>query len=155
MIRRRFLSMKTGKSFSVCRAVSNNSGKNCGRLKIKFCFVSDSDVFARGKKFFAKHFYSDDFAFIKQKYGFSFSSDKQPVYSPPPLPVISLSSLIFTISAQLKSLIRHSYLKNLLQWRAWWFVPAKLAIPNLYRRASDKLQTSSDGQKYQLFPNHR
>jgi hypothetical protein len=35
------------------------------------------------QKFFAGHFHSDDFEFIKQKYGFSFLSDEQPVYSRP------------------------------------------------------------------------
>ena len=46
-------------------------------------FVLQLGYFRARQKFFAGHFYSDDFEFIKQKYGFSFSSDKQPVYSRP------------------------------------------------------------------------
>ncbi len=150
MICRRFLTMKTGKNFAVCRAVSNNSRKNCGRLKIKFCFVSDSDVFARGKNSLPNIFIRTTLHLSNKNTAFHFHQISSRFIRVRPLPVISLSSLIFTVSAQLKILIRHSYLKNLLQWRAWWFVPAKLAIPNLYRRASGKLQTSSDGQKYEV-----
>ena len=42
--------------------------------------------FRSQQKFFAGHFHSDDFEFIKQKYGFSFSSDEQPIY---PCPTIA------------------------------------------------------------------
>lgn len=49
--------------------------------QILFCL--QLGYFRARQKFFAGHFYSDDFEFIKQKYGFSFSSDEQPVYSRP------------------------------------------------------------------------
>ena len=46
-------------------------------------FVLQLGYFRSRQKFFAGHFHPEDFEFIKQKYGFSFSSDKQPVYSRP------------------------------------------------------------------------
>ena len=46
-------------------------------------FVLQLGYFRSRQKFFAGHFHSDDFEFIKQKYGFSFSSDEQPIYSRP------------------------------------------------------------------------
>ena len=46
-------------------------------------FVLQLGYFRSRQKFFAGHFYSEDFEFIKQKYGFSFSSDKEQVYSRP------------------------------------------------------------------------
>ncbi len=49
--------------------------------QILFCL--QLGYFRCRQKFFAGHFHFDDFKFIKQKYGFSFSSDEQPVYPRP------------------------------------------------------------------------
>ena len=46
-------------------------------------FILQLGYFRSRQKFFAGHFHLDDFEFIKQKYGFSFSSDKTPFYSRP------------------------------------------------------------------------
>ena len=46
-------------------------------------FVLQLGYFRCRQKFFAGHFHSDDFDFINQKYGFSSSSDEQPVYPRP------------------------------------------------------------------------
>ncbi len=51
--------------------------------QILFCL--QLGYFRCRQKFFAGYFHSDDFDFIKQKYGFSFSSDEYPVYPRPHL----------------------------------------------------------------------
>ena len=57
-----------------------------GKLRMaenQILFVLQLGYFRCRQKFFAGHFHSDDFEFIKQKYGFSFSSDEHPVYPRP------------------------------------------------------------------------
>lgn len=49
----------------------------------RILFIFQLGYFRSRQKFFAGHFRVDDFEFIKQKYGISFSSDEQPIYPRP------------------------------------------------------------------------
>jgi len=65
--RKKFFSLPSGfkQSWGKLRTAEN-----------RVLFVLQLGYFRSSQKFFAGHFHSDDFEFLKQKYGFSFSSDE-------------------------------------------------------------------------------
>jgi hypothetical protein len=72
--RKKFFSLPSGfkQSWGKLRTAEN-----------RVLFILQLGYFRSSQKFFAGHFHLDDFEFIKQKYGLSFSSDKHSNYSRP------------------------------------------------------------------------
>lgn len=70
------------KFFGLPSGFKHSSGK-LRTAENRVLFILQLGYFRSSQKFFAGHFHPDDFEFIKQKYGISFSSDEQPIYSRP------------------------------------------------------------------------
>lgn len=72
--------------------------------KNQILFCLQLGYFRARQKFFAGHFHLDDFEFIKQKYGFSFSSNKQNVY---PRPTVARHQQVILEFYDLRSIERN------------------------------------------------
>jgi hypothetical protein len=116
--------------------------------QILFCL--QLGYFRARQKFFAGHFHPDDFEFIKQKYGFSFSSNKQKVY---PRPTIARHQQVILEFYDLRSIEKPD--QAFLYEESLALVRLVVRPDKIFWQLVDKIKTSSSQVTtcwLQLFP---